>query len=230
MVKLRKSKADDHAPVSKINEFKVVEAYKELRTNLQFALSTEDSACCVFSSAEPNAGKSCTVANLAITLAAAERHVLVVDADLRKPCQHKLFNSENRVGLSNILAGKANAIEATLCGVRKNVDLVPSGPIPPNPSELLGHQRMDAFLHTMETFYDYVLVDCSPVMVVSDALELAPYTAGAVLVARQHKTRVDSLAAAAARFRAIDVKVLGVVLTDARKHGSGYYTDVEYYR
>jgi capsular exopolysaccharide synthesis family protein len=216
-------KAQKFNLLTRNSKFAVVEAYKELRTNMQFVLSTSESNACVFTSAEPDAGKSHTTANLAITIAQTSNKVLLIDADLRKPVQHMLFGTDNICGLSNILSRTENDLNRAIKrSVAHGVDLMSSGPVPPNPSELLGHKRMKALLDMLSSQYNYILLDCTPVNLVSDALMLAPYTAGVVLVARQRKTHIDSISKAAARFRTIDVNILGVVLTDV-KQGGAYY-------
>ncbi|MDR1272583.1 MAG: CpsD/CapB family tyrosine-protein kinase [Clostridiales Family XIII bacterium] len=204
-------------------DFQIVEAYKNLRTNLTFALSTSDSRIMVISSAEPSAGKSYTTANLAITMAQTGSRVLILDADLRKPTQHKLFDVNNLIGLSRLLSGHTMVIdEALQKGVAENVDLIPSGPIPPNPSELLGHARMKELLDKLTENYDYILIDTPPVNVVSDSILLMQYAAGVLLVVRQRQTAFNEIREAIEKYRSVDAPTLGVVVTDVKTNVRGY--------
>ncbi|MDR1028196.1 MAG: CpsD/CapB family tyrosine-protein kinase [Clostridiales Family XIII bacterium] len=204
-------------------DFQIVEAYKNLRTNLTFSLSTSDSRIMVISSAEPSAGKSYTTANLAITIAQTGNRVLILDADLRKPTQHKLFDANNLIGLSRLLSGHTEVInKAVRKEVAQNVDLIPSGPIPPNPSELLGHARMKDLLETLTENYDYVLIDTPPVNVVSDSILLMKYAAGVLLAARQRQTTFDELREAIDKYHSVEAPILGVVVTDVKTNVRGY--------
>jgi capsular exopolysaccharide synthesis family protein len=153
---------------SKRTVFQVMEAYKMIRTNLLFALATTENHVVVFSSAEPSAGKSTLSANLAIVMAQTGARVVLVDADMRKPVQHRNFRLSKTQGLSKILGGLATPEECIVRQVLPNLDLIPSGTIPPNPSELLGSSRMKALLEALQQQYDYVFIDTPPLGVVAD--------------------------------------------------------------
>ena len=168
---------------NKRTAFQVMEAYKMIRTNLLFSLATTNSRVVVFSSAEPSAGKSTLSANLAIVMAQTGARVLLVDADMRKPSQHRNFKKSRSLGLSKVLGGLNTLDECIHTNVKPNVDLITSGPTPPNPSELLGSARMKELVEELQTKYDYVFVDMPPLCVVADALVVAPNAAGVVLVA-----------------------------------------------
>lgn len=208
---------------SKRVAFQVMEAYKMIRTNLLFSLSTKESRVMVFSSAEPSAGKSTMSANLAIVMAQTGARVLLIDADLRKPSQHRNFKLSRTMGLSKILGGLATVEECIQKNVKPNVDVILSGPTPPNPSELLGSARMKELLERMNEEYDYVFVDMPPLCVVTDALVVAPHAAGMVLVARHNQTVYDEFGEALETVENANIPLLGVVVTDVRVLASGYY-------
>lgn len=202
--------------------FQVMEAYKMIRTNLLFSLATTDSRIVVFSSAEPSAGKSTLSANLAIVMAQTGARVVLLDADMRKPSQHRNFKKTRSLGLSKILGGLNSLDECIYPQVKPNVDLITSGPTPPNPSELLGSVRMKRLLEELQNRYDYVFVDMPPLCVVADALVVAPSAAGVVLVARHNQTMYDEFAEALEKVETTGANLLGVVLTDM-KIGTGNY-------
>ena len=212
--------------------FRVAEAYKMIRTNLLFTLANADSKVVVFSSAEPSAGKSTLCSNLAIVMAQTGAKVLLIDADMRKPVQHRNFRVSKTMGLSKILGNLASIEECVQREIVPNLDLIPSGSIPPNPSELLGTKRMAQLLKQVESQYDYVFVDSPPLGVVADALVIAPQSAGIVLVARQKQTTYDELSECVESIKQINATVLGVVVTDVRSDSAGYmrYDNRRYYR
>ena len=202
--------------------FQVMEAYKMIRTNLMFSLATKDSRAVVFSSAEPSAGKSTLSANLAIVMAQTGARVLLIDADMRKPTQHRNFKVTRTMGLSKILGGLATVDECVCRQVKPNVDLIPSGPTPPNPSELLGSSRMLKLLEELAAQYDYVFIDSPPLCVVADALVIAPHTAGVVLVARHNQTTYDEYAEALEKVEASNAPLLGAVICDLQMSEGSY--------
>lgn len=202
--------------------FQIVEAYKAIRTNLLFALSTSESKVVVISGAEPNAGKSTVASNLSITMAQTGAKVLLIDGDMRKPSQHKTFRIKRSNGLSMILSGLMTFEDCVCREVAKGLDLVPSGSIPPNPSELLGSPAMEAFLNDMQKQYDYIFIDMPPLGVVSDALVVGSKAAGLVLVCRQRQTTYEELQRTVESIRDVQETVLGVVITDMKTDESTY--------
>ena len=207
---------------SKRTVFQVMEAYKMIRTNLLFALATTENRVVVFSSAEPSAGKSTLSANLAIVMAQTGARVLLMDADMRKPSQHRNFKKTRSMGLSKVLGGLSTLDECIYTNVKPNVDLITSGPTPPNPSELLGSVRMQELLEELQERYDYIFIDMPPLCVVADALVVSPHTAGVVLVARHNQTMYEEFAEALEKVETSGAKMLGAVLTDM-KVGTGNY-------
>ena len=207
--------------------FQVMEAYKMIRTNLMFSLATKESRAVVFSSAEPSAGKSTLSANLAIVMAQTGARVLLIDADMRKPTQHRNFQLSRTMGLSKILGGLATVEECLYKDAKPNVDVILSGPTPPNPSELLGSARMNSLLEEMGKQYDYIFIDMPPLCVVADALVVAPMAAGVVLVARHNQTMYEEFGEALEKVEQAGADLLGVVLSDMHS-GVGSYGYARY--
>lgn len=212
--------------------FRIAEAYKLIRTNLLFTLANTDNRAVAFTSAEPGAGKSTTCCNLGIVMAQTGARVILVDADMRKPTQHRNFRVSKTEGLSKILGGLSPLDSCIQKNVVPNLDLLPSGAIPPNPSELLGSARMVDLLAELRQRYDYVFLDTPPLAVVADALVLAPHIAGLVLIARQRQTTYDELNECVEAIHQIHANMLGVVVSDVRNTGDGYYRSEKdrYYR
>ena len=212
--------------------FRMAEAYKLIRTNLLFTLANTDNRAVAFTSAEPNAGKSTTCCNLGIVMAQTGARVVVVDADMRKPTQHRNFRVSKIEGLSKILGGLSSLDECVQKNVVPNLDLIPSGAIPPNPSELLGSARMAELLAELRRRYDYGFLDTPPLAVVADALVMAPHIAGLVLIARQRQTTYDELNECVEAIRQIHANLLGVIVSDVQSTGAGYsrYEKGRYYR
>mgnify|MGYP004465840165 FL=1 len=212
--------------------FRIAEAYKLIRTNLLFTLANTDNRAVAFTSVEPSAGKSTTCCNLGIVMAQTGARVILVDADMRKPAQHRNFRVSKTEGLSKILGGLSALDDCVKKNVVPNLDLITSGATPPNPSELLGSARMVELLAELRKRYDYVFLDTPPLAVVTDALVLAPHIAGLVLIARSRQTTYDELSERVEAIRQINANMLGVIVTDVRTAGDGYsrYEKGRYYR
>ncbi len=212
--------------------FQIVEAYKSIRTNLLFTLAPCDNKIVIISSAEPNAGKSTVSCNLAITRAQTGARVLLIDADMRKPSQHKTFRVKKANGLSRILSGQAELEECICHEVARGLDLIPSGSLPPNPSELLGSDTMSDLLDRLSIQYDYIFIDTPPLGVVSDSLVLSKLAAGTVLVCRQGQTTYDGLQLAVDSVRNVDGNMLGIVISDMCENPRSYgrYEKYHYYK
>lgn len=205
--------------------FAVVEAYKTIRTNLIYAMSQSSKRSFVVSSSNQGEGKSTTSVNIAIAFSQLGSRVLLVDADLRMPTVYKKMKLSNSEGLTSILAGLSTFDEA-VHRINSNLDILTSGPIPPNPSELLSSVNMDDFLEKANGIYDYIIIDTPPVNVVSDAVVLTPKTAGAVLVVHGNTTTHEQLDKAIASLKFAEARLLGVVINGGAKKGKGYsYAD-----
>ncbi|MBE7056143.1 MAG: CpsD/CapB family tyrosine-protein kinase [Ruminococcaceae bacterium] len=204
--------------------FAISEAYKTVRTNLLFSLASIGKKTVVVSSALPQEGKSVTTANLAIALAQTSAKVMLIDGDLRRPTQHKLFGVDNTKGLSNMLAGFDSVADSVKRNVYANLDLITAGALPPNPSELLGSKNMEVFLQKTEEYYDYILIDSPPINIVTDAVVVSKRAAGIVLIARSQQTTIDELNSAVSSVKVADGNILGVVVSDVdRSVKASYY-------
>ncbi len=202
--------------------FAVQEAYNTMRNNMMFSLSTEKKNVFVVSSPLPSEGKSTSTANLCISIGETDSRVLLVDADLRKPVQHKMFNLTNKQGLSTVLAGMCSFDRAVHKKVHHNLDVLTAGPVPPNPSQMLAAENMVNFINSASELYDYVVIDTSPINVVSDALVFAKQTAGLILVTRQDITTYDQVEKAVSSTEMFDVNLLGIVVNSVAASGGKY--------
>ena len=191
--------------------FATREAYRTLRTNIRFALQGEGCKKFCITSSSQGEGKSITMLNLAITFAEAGQRVLLIDADMRRPAIARLLVEKSTPGLSNILAGLATEQEALRKEVYPNLDVIYSGDIPPNPAELLDSDRMRELLEKLSKWYDYILVDTPPVNIVSDACVVSNMLDGVLVLARQGRSRKDSLKRAVNHLELAGVKILGCI-------------------
>lgn len=203
----------------------IAEAYRTLRTNIQFSSLDKPLHTLLVTSASPEEGKSTTLANLAVTFAQAGNEVVVVDSDLRRPSLHTLFELPNERGLTTYVLEDPDAeppIQAT--GIER-LRVLTSGPLPHNPSELLGSQRMERAVAALRERADLVLFDCPPVVAVADAAVLGRRLDGCLLIISVGKTRRDHASRAKRLLDKANVNVLGAVLNNARFDPSlyGYY-------
>ncbi|MCT2089514.1 polysaccharide biosynthesis tyrosine autokinase [Micrococcus terreus] len=203
---------------------RAMEAVRQLRTNLKFVSIDNPPRTISFTSANPGEGKSTVVASLGLALAAAGDRVIVIDADLRRPRQATLFGVEGRVGLSEVLAGQVPLEDALQVVGDDGMVLLPAGRTPPNPSELLGSERMKSLLEQLSQD-SLVLVDAPPVLPVTDSTLLATSVDGTVLVVKHAKTRREHVEVARDMLGKVQANVIGVVLneTPAKGVGSDYY-------
>lgn len=217
---------DNHLPRLVAQDYPkspVAEAFRTLRTNISFSSLDRPLKSLLVTSAGPEEGKSTTVANLAVVLAQAGSRVLVLDCDLRKPTMHKVFELENRRGLTSVLVEEVPPGEVVMATAVPGLEVLTSGPLPPNPAELLGSQRMKSLLAQLVEGFDITLVDTPPLLAVTDAAVLAPLVDAAMLVARAGTTRVDMLQEAKASLEKTGVHLLGAVLNGLRPETDGYY-------
>lgn len=199
------------------------EAYRTLRTNIRYSSIDKKVQVICITSAGPGEGKSTVASNLAVVMAEAGKKTLLIDCDLRKPTIHKAFNLSNSAGLSDLLAGKT-VLEKTVqeSGI-ENLQVLTSGTRPPKPSELLSSSKMKKFIAVFRVMYDFVIIDTSPVLLVTDAQLLAECTDGYLLVLASGQVDKDAAAKAQSLLEKVDAKILGAVLNKFDSSKGGYY-------
>jgi len=192
------------------------EAYRTLRTNLTFAALDKPIETLVVTSAAPDEGKSTVLANLAVTMAQGERRVILLDADLRRPGLHEIFGSANERGLTTMIVEETALDDPPLIDVGVgNLWLVPSGPLPPNPADILGSRRMEEAIAALKARADVVLIDAPPVVAVTDAVVLGTKVDGVLLVVCAGRTRREHAQRARELLERVHVRIVGAVLNNA---------------
>jgi succinoglycan biosynthesis transport protein ExoP len=207
------------------------EAYRLVRTNLEFVSPDSPLRSLLVTSAGPGEGKSTTAANLAIVLAQAGKRVILIDADLRKPVLHRLFGIANQQGLSNLLLSSVERLEGYLQpSGTPSLRLLPSGPLPPNPAELLSSARLPRLLEQLKGEADVIVIDSPPVLAVADPMVLASKVDGTLLVVDASRTRTQALRGAVEALAKSGTRLLGAVLNKLSKGSQGYgaYYDYSY--
>ena len=207
---------DPRSPVS--------EAYRTLRTNLSFYSLDQPIKTLVITSPAPNEGKSTTIANLAVTMAQSGRRTILVDCDLRRPALHELFGVANDEGLTTMVLDEEHPAALRETGV-DNLWLLPSGPKPPNPADLLGSSQVDRVIERLAEDADMILIDAPPVIGVTDAVVLGAKVDGVLLVISAGETRRDHAERAKELLEKANVRIIGATLTNAPRETTidGYY-------
>jgi len=199
----------------------IAEAYRTLRTNIEFSSIDKELQTIVITSSGAGEGKSTTAVNLAYAFVQGGKKVLLIDADLRRPMIHKRFEISNRCGLSSVLIGE-RTIEDCVQSI-ENLELITSGPIPPNPSEMLGSNKMKELLEGLKEDYDYIIIDSPPVGFVTDSALLSAAVDGTILTVAIEETEKKAASYAKMQLTRVNANILGVVLTKIPQKNSGYY-------
>lgn len=215
------------APASKKVPFAVIEAYKTIRTNLMFSLPQDGCRSFVISSSVPGEGKSTTAVNIAVAFSQLGKKVLLIDADLRRPSIHKKLKLINTKGLCSVLSGTATFDECVQHS-NNHLDVLTSGPLPSNPIELIESYALSQLLSSIESSYDFIVFDSTPINIVSDAISLAPKTDGLVLLVLEGSTRRDDVHHALSACRFANINVLGAVLNCVDTKNSRKYSYRKY--
>ena len=200
------------------------EAYRTLRTAVQFTAAGEGLRTIAITSPGAGEGKSATTANLAVALATVGKQVVTVSGDLRKPSLHRFFGLSNEVGLSDVLRGDISIEKAIQATAVPGVSVIAGGPVPMNPAELLDSSQMHRLVRTLRAKYDIVLLDGPPVLAMADALILCPYGDGVLLIADAEKTSRQALQHAREQIEQVGGKVIGGVLNRFDPSGASYYS------
>lgn len=207
--------------------FPVAEAIKAARTNLMFITAKDECPVISFTSSHMGEGKSTVCANMALAFAEAGFKTLIIDADMRKPIINKYFKIKSSPGLSDILGGlvKENFIYPTKY---KNLHVLPSGTIPPNPSELLTSERMTLLLSELRNTLDYIFIDTPPILIVTDALAISDKVTGTVLAVRQNYSRTNLIKDAVDAINKVNGKFLGFIFNDYNIEAMSYNKQYRY--
>lgn len=227
------SEKDMKRTLHKNLEFTAIEQYKILRTNLDFTLP-EDVKCPIIgvTSSMRGEGKSTTAVNLSYVLAEKGSPVLLIDGDLRIPSIAKKMRIDSSPGLTDLLMGHGAHMPDFRSALLENWFILPSGDIPPNPSELLGSRRMEYILNSLRESFDYIIIDLPPVNIVSDALSIASLITGMVVVVREDYTEKKELERCFRQLQLSNVNVLGCILNESKNDGGSYkkYRKHKYYK
>ena len=200
-----------------------VEAFRTLRTNLDFLEIDPGARSYVVTSAMPGEGKTVTTANLALALAESGQRVVLVDADLRRPRVADTFGLDGGVGLTDVIVGRATLGEALQADGGSGLHILPSGALPPNPGELLGGRKFLALLDELKASYDVVLLDAPPLLAVADASVLAKRTSGALVVGALRRTRRPQLLKALDALDQVNAPILGLIAVGVRSADTAAY-------
>ena len=200
------------------------ESYRTLRTNIQYSSFDKAYRVIVVTSAEPEEGKSTTAGNLALCMAEGDKKVMLIDCDLRKPSLHKKFKTSNLLGLSDVIIGKAD-LDSVTHRYNKNLFLLTSGKIPPNPSEMISSKAMSHLLESLKDTFEYIIIDTPPLKVFSDSQILSTKADGTILVVRAEKTKKESVKSAIDLLKNVKANIIGIVLNGIDVSGNKYYYD-----
>ena len=214
-------------------EFTATEQYKLIRANLDFTLPADEKCPVIgITSSMRGEGKSTTAINLSYVFAEKGRKVLLIDGDLRIPSVAKKLDIDRVPGLADLLRGKGMEISDIKPYLLNNWHVLPSGEIPPNPSELLGSRRMKRLLEALKEKYDYIIVDLPPVNLVSDAISISSLISGMIVVVREEHTEKRELERCFSQLKLSNVKILGCVMNETNNGGSSYkkYKKYRYYK
>ena len=198
------------------------ESYRTLRTNIQYSSFDKEYRVIVVTSSEPGEGKSTTAGNLALCMAQGDKKVILIDCDLRKPSLHKKFKISNLVGLSDVIIGKAD-LATSAHRYNKDLVLLTSGKIPPNPSEMLSSKIMEKLLESLKDTFDYIILDTPPVQAVTDSQILSTKSDGTILVVRAERTKKESVQIAINLLKKVNANIIGTVLNGIDVSRNKYY-------
>lgn len=208
------------------NRSPITEAYRSLRTNLEFMNPDSPARMILFTSSGPGEGKSTTAANIAISNAQKGKKVLLIDCDLRKPVQHAIFAISNLQGITDLLVDQTISFDQVIQKTNiPNLQVIPCGTLPPNPAELLGSQSMSNLLKKLSNHFEMIFIDAPPIISVTDAAILSSIVDGVILVVRYGQAEKNMVVKAKELLNKVNAKILGAVLNRVKvsKHQQQYY-------
>ncbi len=200
----------------------VAEAFRTLKTNIQFSSIHKDIKTLVITSSLPSEGKSFTACNLALTMARSGINVLLLDGDLRKPTLHNYFDLSSMRGLTNLLIEENKEYHDMSCKIEDNLTVMPSGPIPPNPTELLQTKRLRELMMQLKEHFDVVIIDSPPVLAVADPSILSVIADATLLIVEHGKCSRDSVVKAKEQLQMVKADIIGVVFNNVPPNGEVY--------
>lgn len=201
----------------------IAEAYRSIRTNIEFSNIDKDLKIIMITSTQPNEGKSTVISNLAATFASLEnKRVLILDGDLRNPSIHKMFGVSNLSGITDVLTGQKDVSKCIESTKIEGLDILKVGKVPPNPSEMLQSNKMKNFIDVVKEYYDYVFIDAPPIGVVTDASIISQYADGVILLVGCNETDIEAAKLSKERLEKVGANILGVVLNKFESEGSAY--------
>ncbi|WJY26428.1 CpsD/CapB family tyrosine-protein kinase [Sporosarcina trichiuri] len=201
----------------------ISEQYRTIRTNIHFSSADTELRTIMLTSSSPSEGKSTSAANIAVVFAQEGRKVLLIDADMRKPTMHHTFHVNNGTGLSAVLTRQAEAAEAIIPTDIEHLSVMPCGPIPPNPAELIGSQTMKALIAQLKEQFDVIVFDAPPLLSVADAQILSNECDGTILVVNTGSTEKDNALKAKETLQSANARILGVLMNNYTLAKDHYY-------
>ena len=202
----------------------IAEAYRGIRTSIEFSNLDKDLKVITVTSSMQNEGKSTVLANLAVSFANLDKKVLIMEGDLRNPSVHRMFNISNIKGLTDILLQNKVFADCVHCTDVKNLHVLTCGAIPPNPSEMLSSKKIRDFIESLREYYDYIFIDAPPIGIVTDAGIISTYTDGCIFVVGAGEADIEMAKVSKERLEKVGANILGVVLNKFESSGaSGYY-------
>ena len=221
MLKRLITKRNPKSPIS--------EAYRSIRTNIEFSNIDKEIKTIVVTSSQQNEGKSTVIANLAVSFAGMEnRKILMIEGDLRNPTVHRMFNLSNSHGISDVLTGQKNFGECVQKTEVEGLEVLSCGKIPPNPAEMLASKKMKALIESLKDHYDYIFIDAPPIGIITDAGIISTYSDGTILVIGSNEVDIEMAKISKDRLEKVNANILGVVL-NKYEEANGAYGYYNYY-
>ena len=200
----------------------ISEAYKGIRTSIEFSNLDKEMKIINVTSSMQNEGKTTVIANLAVSYANLDKKVLLLEGDLRNPSVHRMFNISNINGLTDVLLNNKAFADCVHCTEVKNLHILTCGSMPPNPSEILSSKRMKEFITSLKEYYDYIFIDAPPIGIVTDAGIISTYSDGCIFVVGSKQCDIEMAKIAKKRLEDVNANIIGAVLNKFEAEGSSY--------